>query len=142
MAYIFKQKLQIQDLVDYGHILKRVLIHEPEEYLSAIYTQYLKADNFEVQNCSTLEALKELAKSFTPDILVFNIEYLNNPNVVGAWLLNFRKDFPYAAVITIGFNDNSENLKKLMSVGISSHINRKHTRPQDLAVIVKNILQI
>ena len=139
MPYIFKQKLQIQELVDLQQPIKRILIHEPEEYLAALYQHYLQVHNFDIKHCPVLESLEVSAKNFAPDVLIFNIG--ENHNSKAEWLLKFKKDFPEAGVITTGFNTNSEILKLLLSAGISSHINRKLTRPQDIAVVVKSMLQ-
>lgn len=140
MAYIFKQKLQIQDLVNIKNSPKRILIYEPEEYLAALYGHYLKMHNFDIKHCPNLEALKPLAEISMPDILIFSAEGGSAFTEKIAWLLNFKKNFPNVLIVTTGFKVETEALKQFMSAGVSSHLNRQLTRPQDLAVIVKNIL--
>lgn len=144
MAYIFKQKLNIHDLVNLPQERqKRVLIHEPEDYLDALYAYYLKGQNFDIRHCQRLESLIDSVKNFTPDILIFNVEAQAKPFRLKAdWIFRFKKNFPEIFVITTGFNTDSEILKVLLSAGVSSHINRRSTRPQDIAVVVRNILQV
>jgi hypothetical protein len=140
MAYIFKQKLNISDLANLKQRPKRIIIYEPEEYLSALYSHYLKEHNFDVKHCPDLKLLKTLMAAFMPQMLVYSIEGAENQEAKLSRLFQLKKEFPNTLVITTGFNADSEILKLLLKGGIASHINRKLSRPQDLGIIVKSIL--
>ena len=141
MSYILKQKLNIKDFVGFQSPVHKIVLHEPEEYLSALYAHYLREHNFEVKNCSSLDQLRDSVEDFAPKILIFSVESPTNLNFKANWLLNFKNNFPQITIITTGFNTSSDILKLLLQAGISSHMNRKLTRPQDLAIIAKHLLQ-
>ncbi|MFI5205459.1 MAG: hypothetical protein ACHQVK_00815 [Candidatus Paceibacterales bacterium] len=140
MPYINKQKFQIHDLADIAQRPKRIVIYEPEEYLAALYAHYLRQHSFDVKHCPDLGLLKQLMLSFSPQMLVYNIEQTQSPKAQLNRLLKLKTDFPDTFVITTGFNTGSEILKLLLEAGIASHINRRLSRPQDLPMIVKSIL--
>ena len=140
MPYIFKQKLHIQDLAGADKALRRVLIFEPEEYMGALYHSHLRMHNFEVRHCAELNMVVSVAEDFLPNLLVFNIDHPQSTNSKGRWLVNFRQRFPHVCLITTGFNIDVELLKQLMPSGPVSHLNRRLTRPQDLAVLAKTLL--
>lgn len=139
MSYIFKQKLRIEDLVDLPARANRVLIHEPEEYLAALYGSYLRAHNLEVNYCQSVSLLSDSVKVFSPHLLIFNLEGDNEQSKI-SWLLNFKENFPSILVVTMGFNTGGETLKQLMPAGLSSHINRRLIRPQDIVDVVRALL--
>jgi DNA-binding NtrC family response regulator len=140
MPYIFRQKLNLTELTGEEFSPKRVLIFEPEEYLAGIYSDYLTAQNFQVQQRQDLYELHEVLIKFVPHVLIFNAEFLPNHSKNQAWLLSVKKAYPQLHLVTTGYNLNSESVGQLMTAGVSSHINRRLSRPQDLAIIVKSIL--
>lgn len=140
MTYLFKQKLDIYDLVGYEKESHKILLHEPEEYLAALYFHFLNKQNFHVRHVPKIEILEEELVNFKPKVLIFSLDSEQENKLNFFWLLNFRKNFPNTSVITTGFNTNAETLKKLLNVGISSHINRKLSRPQDLVVLIQAVL--
>ncbi len=139
MAYIFKQKLRIEDLVDLPVREKKVLIHEPEEYRAALYGSYLRDHNFVVDFCPHIFFLNDSVKTFSPHLLIFNLEGDGQGSKI-AWLLSFKQRFPNVLVVTLGFNTDAETLKLLMPAGLSSHINRRLSKPQDIVEVVKALL--
>jgi len=139
MAYLFRQKISIEDLVEINSSRKKVLLYEPENYLAGLYEHYLQQHNFDVKHCPHLAELKQSIKAFSPDLLIFNVENWDGKKKLLAF--NFKRDFPLLPVISTGYNVNSEDLTALMDYGIQSHINRRATRPEDIAIIVKNVLQ-
>lgn len=138
MRYLFKQKLNLSDLVNFKGVQKKVLIYEPQEYLAALYSHYLRLHNFDIKHCPEFGKLKTMITDFCPELLIFNVEAetksKENPS------FNFKRHFPGLLVVTIGYNLGSESLKSLMNAGVSSHINRKLSRPQDVAVVVNTLL--
>ena len=141
MAYLFRQKLNISELVDLAQAPKRILIHEPEEYLSALYAHYLRAHNFDVKHCPNWDKISAMVKSFRPQVFIFSADALVPHTNVKIWglLSGLVSDFPNLKLISTGLG-NSSPLKELMAAGVLGHINRKLSRPQDLAIIVKSIL--
>ncbi len=142
MPYILKQKLRLQDLMPAHPSTYRVLIHEPEDYLSAIYGNYLIMHEFEVKHCPNLLEVKNSARDFSPAVLVFNLDSAQPPQAKLSWLGCFKKEFPHVWVVTTGYSLETDILKRLMHLGVISHLNRQLSRPQDLATIIKSILQI
>jgi DNA-binding response OmpR family regulator len=139
MAYLFKQKINLRELAALEYAQKKVLLHQPEEYLASLYMHYLRFHNFDVKHCPNLAQLRHSSESFQPHALIFSLEN-SHPSSSIAWLLSFKKHFPNTVIVTTDMNTDTETLKKLLSAGVSSHINRRHSRPQDIATITKTLL--
>ena len=141
MAYLFKQKLNLSDLAGLARDRKRILIYEPEEYLGTLYSHYLRTHNFDIKHCPDLKRLREYIITFEPDLLIFSLglgdgfpkDFLTPNRLI--------KEFPNLKIISTGYNLSSQKIGELMATGVVSHINRRLSRPQDLALIVKTILQ-
>lgn len=140
MAYIFKQKLRVSDLAHISPNRKKVLIYEPEEYLSALYGSYLRIHKFAVEHCANLDALPKTLTEFSPHLLIFNTDSPGNSLSSKSWLMAAKKYYPELIIVTTNINLSHEGVRELMSAGISSHINRSLSRPQDIVVIVKSLL--
>lgn len=137
MAYIKKEKFNIADLVGKQESLSRIVICEPEEYLLALYEHHLVKHDFDVKFCLNVDEVGELIFSFSPRILLLNIEARNsNHNFV----LSLRRKFPDLSLVTMGYNIEGEIIKKLMAAGVCGHIDRRLSRPKDLIYIVKAVL--
>jgi len=138
MAYLFKQKLRLEELVDVDSIKRRILMFEPDEDLAAVYARYLSFNNFQLRHVPTLFNLQ--ATLFNPELLIFRADI---PFPLAGTKNLFRRlmgDFPGLKVITTGYNLSSEDIRELMSSGVVSHMNRRTSRPQDLVLVVKTIL--
>ena len=140
MAYLFKQKLNLADLAGRPIIGHRVLIHEPEGYLAALYEHYLKAHNFDIKHCPDLAALKQYIAEFKPQLLILNAQSAAGPKGGRFWDINFKKDFPELIIVTTGYNLGVQVLSKLMDAGACGHIDRRLSRPGDLVVMVNALL--
>lgn len=66
MAYLFRQKLYLKDLAGLSAPPKKILISEPESYLSALYGHYLEAHNFDIKHCPRLDQIKAALANFSP----------------------------------------------------------------------------
>ena len=132
MAYLFKEQFHIFELANLAP-RKKLLIFEPEEYLAGLYALYLQ-DDFQVSHCQAFEQVKPSILNFNPHVLVYNIDH---DSAVRA-LLDLKTAFPRLLLFSTGLSANK--LKELMEAGVIGHINRKFSRPQDLAVIVKSVL--
>ncbi len=136
----FKQKLNLLDLAGLQHQPKRILIHEPESDLAALYFYYLREHNFEIQHCNSSDEIRQAVLVFKPHLLIFNVDGLGSFSKMGLITKILSKEFPDLNLISTGYNLNGQGLTELMSLGVTSHLNRKLSRPQDLAVLVKTVL--
>jgi DNA-binding response OmpR family regulator len=141
MPYIFKQKLDIRELVDLPVKPRKILIAEPEEFLLALYAYHLSNSDYFVKPCRELLALEEAAESFVPHLLVINASLLGSKGAPGHFLGRLRRLNPSMQVVTVGQNTEPQELKFLMAAGSNAHIDRRHTRPEDITAIVKALLR-
>jgi len=139
MAYIFKQKINLADLAALGQEPKKVLIYEPESELGALYAHYLRAHNFDIRHCPYLASIRQFIAEFEPHLLIFNAESSQALLEISRVSRNFPAGFP--RLISTGYNLSGQKIGELMSAGVASHINRKLSRPQDLAILVETILK-
>lgn len=129
---LFKQKFYLRDDMAMNHPRpKLILILEPEEYLVAIYGRYFLQPHFRLK---TLGDMHEEGPDFSPDLLIINTD------AYFEWLVKLKKDFPNLPVISIGDSLTAGQLKQLMSYGVTSHINKKFSRPNDMVTLTKTIL--
>jgi len=140
MAYMFRQKLRLEDLANLKSAPKKVLVFEPEEYLSALYAHYLRQQAFLVSQCAQIENLLAEVAGFGPHLLVFNAEPKGNFDMGRAWLFECKKAHPELVVVTTAFNAGTQAVSELMEAGCQSHINRNFSRPQDLGLVVSTLL--
>lgn len=135
MDYLFKQKINLKDVYTERIGEKLVLVFEPEEYLLDLYCYYFKNFNFQTIGCRDLDLIEHLAKKADPHLLVINIQFLKQGD-----FLNIKQLFPMAKILSIGYNEDGNAIKKAMACGASSHIDRKTTKPMDIIHIAKNLL--
>lgn len=136
MAYMFKQKLSLEELVNLPKAGRRVLVYEPNEYLGALYRHYLRAHNFDVRHCPDLALLKQALAVFGPNLLVFSADDLRPERAIK----DFSAEFPGLKIITTAYNLNHEAVGELLAAGVLSHINRRFSRPQDLVVLAGSLI--
>lgn len=141
MRYIVKQKLNIADLVNIKQQNHKILLYEPEDFLAGLYLKHLIGGDFEVKHSPVLELLYGHIKEFNPKVIIFNLDTSIDINTKINWLKNFKKESPEVYIITTGFNTTSEILRIILGLGISSHINRRLSRPQDIVVLAKTLLK-
>ena len=139
MNYIYKQKFQLTDLVPLPELNKKVLIYEPSYELGQVYSQHLSRRNYLVTHCTNLELIKQHLVYWQPHLVLFSIDGLAINLDLFAKLSGLRQD-QGLQVITLGYEVSDEILKKLMSMGVASHVNRKLSRPRDLVEIIDNVL--
>lgn len=137
MPLMFRQKYYLgESLTKASWRPKLILVLEPEEYLLRIYARYFSFPYFQFQACQTWADFKRQLVTLVPDLLIVNTDQ---------WfydLLQLKIHWPSQPIISLGHNLTPEQLKQLMAYGISGHINRKFTRPQDLVEVVKTILMM
>jgi DNA-binding NtrC family response regulator len=142
MSYLFKQKLDLGDLISLNYSPpKVVLVAEPEEYLLNIYCNCLRSYNLQVEECRRIEDIFKSIKQYSPHLLLLSLAFPPNFYRLFFILENLRKNHPNLRILTIGDKVNTEVIKRLMSVGVSSHIEKQLTRPQDIILIARSILE-
>ena len=142
MAYLFKEKFQIEELVAQTGQLKKILIAEAENYLSALYASHFARQKFQVMACQDLEQLLRQVGDFQPHLLVVNPGLFQNDQHVRTMLSRVRALSPSLLVVSIGNNVPLDIIKQLMTCGVSSHLERHLTRPQDLVVVVRTLFNL
>jgi DNA-binding response OmpR family regulator len=143
MVYLFKEKFNLLDLVPVKkQPLKLVMILEPEEYLLSLYSHYLERNNFQVKHCRQVDALHKEIHSHHPDLLILNTGIFKQLGALVDLLTELRQSFAGLPVVTIGHNINGEDISKMMATGISSHIDRRLSRPRDVVHVVEAILNL
>jgi DNA-binding NtrC family response regulator len=140
MAYLIRQQFNINDLLPIEKASNTVAILEPESYLAKLYEKYLVAHGFTVNHCLEPESLDNFLVQSFPDVLLFNPESYGKTKYAIEIIERMVSNFPKLLVVTIGYNIEPEDLKKFMSAGITSHINRKLSKPQDVVEVVRMIL--
>lgn len=141
MTYIFREKLNLLDLAGLETSPPVALVAESEEYLFGIYSQHLQRHNFVVVHCPEPMELPQAVLSHNPDILILNPR-ISEPFATLKLVTALKNTFPALPVVTIGDDIDSEQLKRLMSAGIVSHIDRRFSRPRDIIMIVKSIVRL
>lgn len=140
MAYLFRQKLDLRGLAGRDVLPKLVIVAEAEEYLSALYSYYLHNHNFEVLRCRQPKQLAGLMEHYPPHLLIFNPRFYGDISATVKFLGSVRKVYPLLPVVTVGSGISSQELGQLMACGIMSHIDRRLSRPSDIVIIAKTLL--
>jgi len=141
MAYLFREKFKVSDLA----VLQRrpgrlVLIMELEDYLRELYAKHFSDNDLKVVHCTRAEELFEHVRTYGPQLLLVNIDVLDRFSRMLGLLKLVRASFSRLPVVAISSGLDVDGLKELMDIGISSHIDRRFTRPADVVHVVKAIL--
>ncbi len=140
MPYLFKNRFSIAELASIDSAVQRIVLAEPEEYLRELYAQLLANNNFRIFHSSGSAALENEIRQFSPHLLIISSNFAGADSQLPPVLKKLKYGFPNLPVVTLGYNLDNEQLKALMSAGISSHIDRRLTRPADVVMVVKTIL--
>lgn len=138
--YLFKQKFDLRELTGVQEEPKKILVAIAEEYLCALYTYHLSAENFYVKPCGRLDVLYEKAASFSPHLLVVDIGTGNDSAVLVRHLVKLKVSHPGLIIVAVGLASGHEEIKNLMSAGVNAHIDRKFSQPKDIVAVVKAFL--
>ncbi len=141
MNYVFKNKLNLEDLAGLERQPKKVLIFEPRYYFAVLYRHYLQMNDFEVNYCGDADLLDSHLELFSPHVLIFSVEDCDRNPGKTRYLRQLSQTFPGLWVVTIGNNLQQDTVGQLMAAGVCGHINRVLTRPQDLVTVVKSLLR-
>jgi DNA-binding NarL/FixJ family response regulator len=137
MKYLFKEHYSLPVMLPESNEIRvyKAVVYEPQMELAQIYAKYLNQQNLETYICLHQNSLSSLSENLSPQILVYNIE--------GGYelLRNVKRQWPQMLVITIANDFGDTEIDDLMAIGVSGHINRKTTHPQDIGILVKELLQ-
>jgi len=136
MFYFQKQKFNIQELFDaavQGHI---VAVVEPERYLAKLYEKYLQACNLTVLHIQPGELVAVFVQRVRPKIVLLSCD----DKAAHGYIEVLRRQNPHMILVTIAHNSDQEDIQRFMSQGVTSHINRTLSRPQDVAVIIRGLV--
>lgn len=140
MNYLFKEKLVFDPVAFSGQVVPVSLVYvvEPEESLLDLYCKYLLKEKFAVKGFRNLDMLVVPKRSEPePDVAVVSSQLLRQPQFA-----NVRRNiFPEKIkIISIGSAPGQDFVSSLMSMGVSSHLERRLSRPGDLVEIVRALL--
>ncbi len=138
MQYLFYNHYYIEPM-NLENSQKIILLAEPEAESRALYTKHLASANMLVEICEDLSQLIDKLASFEPDLLIVNPG--TNPAHSLVFLQQVKKNQPTLSIITIGYGTPEEYLDRFMELGVSCHINRNLTRPQDVVVAAQQVLE-
>lgn len=139
MKYLFYNHYYIEPMISTSSN-KTILLAEPEAESRALYRKHLSASpGITVTICVDLTQLLDDLTSLKPDLLIVNPG--KNPARSVVFLQRIKKLQPALRIITIGYGTPDDYLDRYMQLGVSYHINRHLTRPQDVAVAAQQVLQ-
>ncbi len=139
MEYLFREKLirpglKIQDVFP-----RMVLIAEPSKPLCEIYARLFNPDDFMVHSCTEYAVLNMLLRELDPALLLLTITPFKHDSF--SHVKKITKNHPELKIITMSHDSEQQGLGKLMSLGVSGHINKKLTRPKDVVELALHVLQ-
>lgn len=140
MAYFLRQKFNINELVSLSNRAKKVLLVMSEENLREIYQRYLEAQGYETVGCHFANHAQVALALPNCDLLVIDFNTAQEGQDKMEFLKIINRNFPKIPVVTVGSALESVLLEKLMALGIVGHLDRRLTRPGDLAAIIKTFM--
>jgi response regulator of citrate/malate metabolism len=140
MAYLIKNKFNIEQLVDLQKNLWKVFLLEPELYLLNLYQSYLHTHEFFVEPAQSVDGIERRLKRFQPHLLILNAVFFEKEKQLHKIINNLKAESINFQIISFGAGLSQEQLKNVMSAGVVSHIDRRFSRPIDIIHIAKSIL--
>ncbi len=140
MAYVFKQKFNIAELISKPSNQTVVLIVEPDIYLAKLAERHLVAVGYRSCYCPDILLLEEFLSRVNPTVLLFNPEACRTFGIAAGLIKKIIGGYPSLRVVTITHDIPGQNLSQMMNAGIASHINRKLTKPKDVAEIIRTLI--
>lgn len=134
MKYIFREHFIFTPMENPITTIRRTLIFEPQFELAQLYAKYLTQQNMEVHICQPEDDLQELVVLVRPHLLVYNIDRGYG------FLGQLKYIHPALVLITVADEVDEKVLDSLMALGVSGHINRKLSRPRDVAELAAQTL--
>lgn len=140
MAYIFREKFKISDLAPQAALVKKIMLLDEDEDLLNFYGSLLAQKNFEIVACPSLPEVDGLVRRHRPKALICNLDIFSSPTEFVRLLDSLRKFYPELLCITHTIKFGQNDLRQLMSAGVSGHIERRFSRPSDMVMVVRAAL--
>jgi DNA-binding NtrC family response regulator len=138
MDYLFRQHYTMNPGMSVASSTPMVLLAEPEPEALALYARHLSRADLLVSVCLEARRLPYHVQEAQPHLLVIN------PMPDLALSLNMLEYIsqlqPGLPVITVGTAIPDHYLDRLMSLGVSLHINRSLSQPRDIVIAARQIL--
>lgn len=139
MKYIFYNHYYIDPMTPLP-TQKQIILAEPETETRALYHKHLSQNPYlAVTLCDDLSMLLSQLASLQPDLLIINPGENLARNLV--FLASIKKTQPSLRIITVGYGTPEDYLDRYMKIGVTYHINRHLTRPQDVAAAAQLVLE-
>lgn len=123
-------------------IMKKILLVEDDETLSASYVQRFIAEGFEVERVPNGEAALEAAIKFKPDLILLDIMM---PKVNGFDVLDILRNTPETVncrVIVLSALSQQEDMDKAKQLGADDYLVKSQVVLADIVERVKQHLNI
>jgi hypothetical protein len=140
MPYIHREKINFRDLLHPQQKAYRIVVAEPETELFGIYDRHFSEEGLTAHHCRELSSLLGHLANLEPHVLVVSLEFREGIEHTRRFLAHIKKYYPLTHLITVSKGGGPEHMKIPMQLGVSGHINRQLSRPQDVVMIVKAIL--
>lgn len=138
MRGIFYKKFNMNEIFETNLNKPIVVLAETDPETRAIYARYLSRANFIVNLCAEVDALHKQMLVYEPDILVCNPNFLFGFS--SSVFHNIRSLYPKLPIVTVGDSVVDTDMDKLMKLGVSAHLSRKFSQPNDLVFTVEQLL--
>jgi DNA-binding response OmpR family regulator len=140
MSYILKQKFNIADLVEKLQQPKHVLVIEPEYYLRHLYLGHLSRHGFNSSAAGDFNEGLNMILTIRPDAALIALSSEEDYDYLLKGITHMRRVLPEIPMVTLGQSLSSQVLSRLMSLGVSSHLEKSLTRPNDIIEVIKIVL--
>lgn len=113
---------------------KTIVIIDDEIERAGIYAGLFKEPNFIVKICKIHDQMADLIIESQPDILIYHIlsEKVDPLKI----FTQIRKELPAIKIITHSHGASKFEMELLLESGISGHLDRHSTHPNDLRELV------
>ncbi len=142
MPYMVKEKLNLLDFVGHQPQVSTILMAGVDKNLASIYRRLMIDSKVRIEWLHGMDGITQYVDFFSPRLLIGEVTTGKQFNQTFGHIRTVRESFPSLPIISISLALEHQELEKLMDLGTVSHINRTLTRPRDVAIIIKNILEI
>lgn len=132
MQYLFRQTYNLNTSLNKAE----VVLLEPELDLGRLYAKHLRDADYNVFQAMVSD-LHQILAEVEPKALIYssNLE----PQTIIKHITSIRKLYPSLHIITLSNHNEPIDVASWMEAGISAHINKKLSRPQDIVVALDQI---
>mgnify|MGYP000163769992 CR=1 FL=1 len=121
------------------NILPRtVLFADTNPEARQLYVKYLKDAHIDVVVCEDLDNLLPALATSKPLVLIFNSGQAIKDHF--PLFVQAKAIYPELFIITMGYAIAEDDLDALMRLGVSCHVNRSLTRPQDIVTAAEQVM--